>query len=239
MTAQVSAFHELDVDYDDMLAQRFYREVLLASFGSDELDDFDRFRRGLLAGAEVPTLATVAVGGGSEILGGIVGEIYASAETLLLAYLAVRPDIRARGIGTALVRHAVPRWRKRPDVHLAVAEVHDPRRWLGSGDAAEERLRFFEQVGARVLGVPFIQPALEPGRARVPGFLLLVFDADVGCEVSASRVARFVLNYYAVAEGAEPPFDPQLAELLALVEQRPKIPVYPIADFTRVPTLGF
>jgi GNAT superfamily N-acetyltransferase len=239
MTAGVAAFHELDVDYDDAVAERFYREVLVASFDSNELDDFDRFRHGLLGKAEVPTVATVAFGRDAEILGGIVGEIYASAETLLLAYLAVRPDIRSRGVGTALVRHAVPRWRKRSDVRLSVAEVHDPRRWLDPGDAAEERLRFFDRVGARVLGMPFIQPALEPGRSRVSGFLLLVFDSDLEHEVPAAQVARFVRHYYAVAEGAEPPFDPELAELLAVIEQKPGIPVYRVADYARAPSLGF
>jgi GNAT superfamily N-acetyltransferase len=239
MTTVVGAFQELDVDYDDTVAQRFYREVLAASFAADELDDFDRFRRGILGKAEVPTLATVALGRDAEILGGIVGEIYASAETLLLAYIAARPDIRAHGVGTALIREAIPRWRERSDVSLAVAEVHDPRQWTGSGDAAAERLRFFDRVGARVLGTPFVQPALKPGRSRVSGFLLLVFDPDLEREVPAARIARFVRQYYAVAEEAEPPFDPQLAELLAFIERKPEIPVYPIADYAKVPAYGF
>jgi GNAT superfamily N-acetyltransferase len=239
MTTGAATFHELDVDYDEALAQRLYREVLAVSFDTDELDDFDRFSRGLVGKAEVPTLATVALGHDSQVLGGIVGEIYASSKTLLLSYLAVRPDVRTHGIGAALVNHAVPRWRHRSECRLAVAEVHDPRRWSAPADAAEARLRFFERVGAHALGVPFVQPALEPGRSRVSGFLLLVFDSDHEREVPAAHVARFVRDYYAVAEGAVPPFDPQLAELLAFIEREPRIPVYPIADYARVPTLRF
>jgi hypothetical protein len=62
---------------------------------------------------------------------------------------------------------------------LAVAEIHDPRRWpnVASEDAAR-RLRFYERFGACVLDVPFVQLALANGRPRIPGFLLIALYVD-------------------------------------------------------------
>jgi GNAT superfamily N-acetyltransferase len=235
VTADVAVFRELDVDYDDAVLRSFYDDVLDVSFEEDELDDLDTFRCELRGEAEVQALATVAIGGGGRVLGGIVGEIYAQAETLLIAYLAIRPDIRARGIGSALVRYALPRWQARADVSLTVAEVHDPRHWREPSDAADDRVRFFGQAGALVLGIPFVQPALSPGRARIPGFLLVVFPTGAEREVPSAEVGRFVKEYYAVAEHVRPPFDVQLADLLAQIERRSAVPLYPIADYAKVP----
>ena len=169
-------------------------------------------------------LASVAVGSEGEVLGGVVGEVYATEGVLLLAYLAVHPDRRGGGIGTALMGHVAPRWYAHPAVRLAVGEVHDPRFWSDvEGDDPLSRLRLYDRLGARVLGVPFVQPALGADRARIPGFLLLAFHVDPAIEVElkggsgvpAGIVAGFVRRYYKQTEGAPDPADSELNELLA------------------------
>jgi hypothetical protein len=76
-----------------------------------------------------------------------------------------------------------------------------------------------------VLAVPFVQPALgQTGRVR--GFLLLVFHTDPsvsvrmdgGEAIRTEVVARLVRRFFEVAEGAWPPYDPELAGLLELIE---------------------
>jgi hypothetical protein len=51
-------------------------------------------------------------------------------------------------------------------------------------------------------------------------------------------VSRFVRRYYAAAEGAGEPYDPQLAQLLARIDERATIPLLAIADYGRVPLLA-
>lgn len=244
--SEVAAIRDLDVEPDGELLDRFYRDVLSVAFSPDELDDAAVFAAGVRGEGEAPVLASVAVGHDGAVLGGVVGELFPRERVLLLAYLAVRPDFRGRGIGTTLMEHVAPRWHTRPDVRLAVAEVHDPRRWSSvEGDAPLGRLRLFGRLGARVLGVPFVQPALGPGRPRVPGFLLLVFHVDGSVEIArgdASAVpsdllAGFVRSYYEQAEGARATDDAQLDGLLEAIEARPTIPLLPIAEYDRVPQL--
>jgi GNAT superfamily N-acetyltransferase len=217
--------------------------VLAVSFSADELDDEKVFADGVRDGG---TLASVALGADGSVLGGAVAEVYADERVLLLAYLAVRPDLRGRGIGTRLMEHVAPRWYARPDVLLAVAEVHDPRPWANvDGEDPVARLGLYERMGARVLGVPFVQPALGPDRARVPGFLLLAFHVDPSVElrenggsaIGADLVGRFVRRYYELAEGEPDPADAQLSALLARIEERPTIALLPISEYESVPLL--
>jgi GNAT superfamily N-acetyltransferase len=238
----VAAIRDLDVDPDEELVDRLYHDLLAVSFSADELDEAHAFADGVRRGG---TLVSVALGRDGAVLGGVVGEIFEREGVLVLAYLVVRPDLQGRGIGTMLMEH-VTRWYARPDVRLAVAEVHDPRRWSSvEGGAPLGRLRLFGRLGARVLGVPFVQPALGPGRARVPGFLLLVFHVDESVEieqdgvsaVSSELVAGFVRSYYDQAEGARASDDAQLDGLLEAIEERSTIPLLAIAEYDRVPQL--
>ncbi len=244
MSAAPLAFHDLDVDFDAELLARFHRDVLVPSFSEDELDDVEAMTRGLRGDGPARTLASVALEA-DELVGGVVGEVYEAEDVMLLAYLAARPGVRGRGIGSALIAHVAPRWY--PQVRLVVGEVHDPRRWPNAADEDPvSRLRFYDRIGARVLGVPFVQPALDADRERIEGFLLLAFHVDPAAEVHADGassirsdvVSRFVRRYYAAAEGAGEPYDPQLAQLLARIDEHATIPLLAIADYGRVPLLA-
>jgi GNAT superfamily N-acetyltransferase len=238
---------DLELDYDDALLRSFHRDVLAPSFSSDELDDVETLARALRGEGDTELLTTVAVADDGTVLGGVVGETYVREGVLLLSYLAVRPGLRGLGVGTELMEHVASRWYARPAVRLALAEVHDPRSWSGvEGDAPLRRLRLYERLGARVLGVPFVQPALSSDRARVPGFLLLAFHVDPSVElaqgshsaVRSDLVGSFVRRYFESVEGARPPYDPQLAQLLRQIEEPSSIRLLPIGEYDRVPPLA-
>ncbi len=232
---------------DDGLLRQFHRDVLEPSFDPDELASVGWIAEGLRGEGETDVLAHVALGPDGEVQGGIVAEIYRECGVLLIGYLAVRPDLRGRGIGTLLMREVAPRFYEDPRVVLAVGEVHDPRAWSGiAGEEPLARLRFFERVGGRVLGVPFIQPALWEGGARVPGFLLLVFHADPSVcierdgrtSISAVLVESFVRGYFESAEGPPRPADEQYASLVKRIRESPEIDVLPVSEYERVVPLS-
>ena len=233
-------FRELDVHPDPALLHRFYEDVLLQSFSPEELDDVDTMERGLRGDGETKVLATVALGHDKAPVGGIVGDLYSDERVLLLSYLAVLPDMRGRGTGSELIRHALGSWRARHECDLVVAEVHDPRAWQDiAGEDAESRLRFFGRAGARVLDVPFVQPALRLGADRVAGFLLLVMDAEAAKkEISSALVAHFVERYYQVAESATEPYDPTLTELLGRINAAETIRLLSVDEYEAIEPLG-
>ena len=168
---------ELHRDFDPQLLARLYREVLEPAFTASELEGIEPLASRLAAPGEPGSLVAVALGPDGELLGGLVADHDRECRVLLLSYLAVRPEARGRGIGSSLVRDVASNWYDGDEVLLAVAEVHDPRHWPDDA-AAEGRLRLFEKLGARVLGAPFVQPALHGDGERVGGFLLLAFHVD-------------------------------------------------------------
>jgi predicted N-acetyltransferase YhbS len=232
---------DLRTEPDDELLRRFYEEVLRPSFDDDELMELDSLADSLRSEDDPRSLASVVVDDAGRVVGGVVGELYEAESVLLLAYMAVRPGERDRGVGTELAQVVLPVWFADPRVALAVAEVHDPRFW--PNDEAEARLRLYDRLGGRVLGVPFVQPALGPDRERVRGFLLLVFYADPSVTVSVDGdeairtevVARFVRRYFEETEGARTPYDPELAGLLELIERDEVVPLLAIGEYGRVP----
>ncbi|HEX8051393.1 MAG TPA: GNAT family N-acetyltransferase [Thermoleophilaceae bacterium] len=229
-------YHDLHDDFDAGLAARFHEEVLAATFSRDELVSPESLAENLRAAT---ALVTIALDEQGSVLGGIVGDWFAEPHVLLISYLAVRPGLRGQAIGTELRARAVATWPEQRPIHLVVAEVHDPRRWQSEeGEASLARLRLFERFGGQLLDVPFVQPALEPGTERVRGFLLLVFHVDDriraggGEAVRAGPIATWIRQYYAMTEGAEPPYDPELAALLARVEASDSVRLMPLTAVT-------
>jgi ribosomal protein S18 acetylase RimI-like enzyme len=232
-------FRNLDVHPDSGLLHRFYRDVLLVSFSPEELDDVETIERGLRGDGETRVLASVALGHDMSPIGGIVGDLFADERVLLVSYLAVLPDQRGRGTGRELIKHALGSWKAKYAFDVVVAEVHDPRAWLDiAGEDAERRLRFFGRAGARVLDVPFVQPALRLGADRVTGFLLLALDAESTADLPSALIARFVERYYQLAEDAREPYDPTLTELLGRINARKTIRLLSVADYDTIRPLG-
>lgn len=235
---------DLGAEPDDRLLGEFHRLVLSPSFAVDELDPVATLASGLRGGGATDVRATVALDDRGAVVAGIVGEGFRGTGVLLISYLAVRPDRRGRGLGSRLMDEVASRWYREPGVLLVVGEAHDPRCWPETADEhPTDRLRLYDRLGARVLAVPFIQPALEPGSSRVPGFLLLAFhvapqvleDRGDGPTIPASLVLGFVREYYEVAEGPAPPDDRGRAALEDDIRHMGSIRVLPLAEYRRVP----
>lgn len=232
-----------DVEYVDSwhLAsgqlERLYDEVLNPSFPVDELVPRDQLLP-RLAQEDSGVCCRAAVDADGRVVAAIVADTFPAARVLLLGYLAVRSELRDRGIGTGLARDAVPRWIARYRPALAVAEVEDPRFYgdseaAGHGDASA-RMRLYDGLGGLILPVPYVQPALTAGAERVRNLLLMVFHAAPEvCRdqlLDPELLVRFLTDYFTVCEGATP-VDAEFTALLDACQSADGIPLVKPSEY--------
>jgi GNAT superfamily N-acetyltransferase len=186
----------------------FYDKVLAPSFDSAELVERAELL-GVLADPASETRGSIAFDGDGQIVGGIIGDWFARCRVMLISYLAARPGFRDRGIGKRLLADVLPAWTSQFGVVLTVAEVENPRFFQADechGDP-EARLRLYATaLGAKILDIPYFQPALTPGQPRVPNLFLMVFSADRSVmrednRIDAAPLRCFIEKYLADTEG--------------------------------------
>lgn len=202
--------------------------ILLPSFPASELASLPEFREGFASGLFLHEVAFDPAAG--TALGAAIGTAPSGVDdVILLTWLAVGQDGRGRGVGGALLDHAVSKWLSQFHPALIVGEVEDPRFHVGSpatGDP-QARLRFYLRHGARVIDTPFVMPLVAADAERVDHMLLLAFGGNA---ISASApagalgqaVERFVRRY---VESSPEPRDaqgrylPQVENMLARASQ--------------------
>lgn len=169
-----------------------------------------------------------------NLVGGLAGEWYPTCRIFLLDYLAVSPDFRGGGVGSALLRHGFERWSKELSPILILGEVEDPRQFHDTdfGDP-QRRFRLYGRLGARVLRLPYFQPALGPSGFRVHGLLLMVFvarsDAYTGpASVAGKPLECFIRQYVTECEGQLRDDDAELDRLLSACGHTDGVPLLPV-----------
>lgn len=208
----------------DPLVRQVYDAILRPSFDADELPSIEAVTG--VMGDQVDRLLVVAVDDEVPIGAALYSEDGSSVGKL--DYLAARPGIRSRGVGSALMGRLAAVWSDRPVVAV-LGEVHDPRFHAeGPDELPSARLRFYQRCGARLLDVPWVQPRLSPAGARVHHMLLVDLLADVGKPLSSERLARWVEGSYVAAEGVVPT-DPTYEALMARVLARDPVGLGAIA----------
>ena len=215
------------------LVPEFYRTVIVPSFPPDELQTEQELMDGLRSGR---SRVLIAVAAGGAMLGGAIGDYFPRSNVMVLSYLAVLGGGRGQGTGAAVLRAAKDAWTEELSPRLIVLEVEDPRTFTGSaafGDPAA-RVRFYERYGVRALPLPYLQPALGPGTARVPGLLLMVLggtDAPSGAgSVDGQHVASFLEEYFEEFEGPARPGDAELGLLLAACARPGGLPLMTVRE---------
>ncbi|WP_258725610.1 GNAT family N-acetyltransferase [Cellulomonas sp. NS3] len=187
-------------------------ELLRSTFRADELVSLAGLRAGYRGEAPHPSVVVLAGGAPVAVM---LAEWHVDHQVLLLAYLAVAPSMRGRGLGAHLVGDVLARWAAERDGALVLAEVDDPARWpgdAGHGDPVA-RLRFYGRLGARLVPLRYVQPALRASSGRVDGMLLLRLDR--GTDAPGDRIAAFLEENVVACEGAAALDDPQVAGLVA------------------------
>lgn len=230
-----------------------YDDVLVPSFPPVELDDretlLDHLRSGALRARGVVRDDRVVAGVATLVLPPGPHEPAGPAAALVL-YLAIAPGLRGGGLGGALLDDAVHDALDH-GADVVLVEVEHPGHHEASpehGDPAA-RLRFYARHGIRVLAVPYFQPALGPGRDRVPALLLGVLglsDAGVAARdsagspaaVRAEPVRTFLRRYLAWCEGSLSDDDAVRDLLGAVAGERVRAVAPDRIDLVPVGTLG-
>lgn len=220
-------------DDDGRFVPEFYRTVLMHSFPPDELDSLDNL---LVAVRSDASSILIAHGRDGGVVGGAIGDRFPDSNVMLLSYLAIRSDIRSGGVGSTLLRAALADWTRRYAPDLLLLEVEDPRYFAGSADHGDPvaRVRFYERFGARVLPLPYLQPALVPGLARVPKLMLMVIAGTLtqggATHVPGRSVEAFLTEYFSRCEGPCRADDEQLHRLLAAAGRPAGLPLLAVDD---------
>jgi len=216
-----------------------YDTILVRSFQPDELVDKTTF---LTYSTWGEVLLTEDAEGG--ITGAAVADHSSDTMVSVLEYLAVAPEHRGSGAGSALLTAAVERWRElvspgailaeieRPDVHDTTEQFGDPGR----------RLAFYERHGFKGLALPYYQPALTPEQQPVPDLILgvLVLDptwvSEDGTRFVEGARLEDVLRHRSpdAQEGEESAYD----ALLAATRNPDGIELVPLSQYLRIPRSG-
>lgn len=186
---------------------RLYEVIFEPSFPPDELLSSSVLRERLEDGTG-PILAAEDDDG--TLLGGAVGEWDAESRIMLLTYLAIRPGLRGRGVGSALLTAALEAWNSEFGPCVVLAEVEDPEHFSGGIEAHGDpvaRWRFYERHGGRVLDIPYFQAALRPDLRRVPHLMLTVlslapeFAGSAPDTVDPATLRTYLEGYQIACEG--------------------------------------
>lgn len=216
-----------------------YDTILVRSFQPDELVDKAAFMHHSTWGE---VLLTEDAEG--AVTGAAVADHSSDTRISVLEYLAVSPEHRGAGAGSALLTAAVERWRElvapgailaeieRPDVHDATEQFGDPGR----------RLAFYERHGFKGLAVPYYQPALTPEQQPVADLILgiLVLDPSWVSQdgtrfVEGPRLEDVLRRRSPDAQaGEESAYD----ALLAATRDPAGVELVPLSEYQRIPRSG-
>lgn len=211
-------------DADESILRAYYFDLMTPSFRPAELMTWAEVVAAVAAGA-VSGLVAVE---DSRPVAGLLLEEHLGGQVLMLSYLVVAPEARNRGLGGSLLRAAVGE-----ESRLVLAEIEDPR-FYGpderTGDPAR-RARFYEQIGSRLVPVPYVQPSLRPGSPRVENLLLITIPSALAprWSLDGALLTAFLDAYYSSCEGAAVLADDGYGSLRRAAS-RPVLDLAPLTD---------
>ena len=116
----------------------------------------------------------------------------------LLEYMAVTPERRNRGLGSALFKQTVVRAMTPPPQHASLPillEVDSDREACGDREMRTRRQQFYRRLGCvRVSGLHYILPL--PGQGPAPEMDLMLYSAEPVRQLSKRDLERWLRTVY-------------------------------------------
>ncbi len=211
---------------DDVLLDELYRKLFLPNFPDpDEHEDPRDWAPRLWGdrGSTEPVLHALVAGAELAspqrrvVMGFLLCEFYESSACGLLSYLAIDDRFRQQGLARELFERGIQALTDEAEstaraLRAVFGEIHDPEKFPASQDSFDPaaRLEVMKKLGAHLVPISYVQPALGPGLSRSDRLLLVTFPIngeDVG-SIDAEIVQDFLQELY-VALGVEnPELDP-------------------------------
>ncbi len=191
------------------LFRRAYRDVYLPAFPLENERESLEKMEALLKGA-VPEVDMVVVIAGqnldrsdtADIYAMSVGYYYREAKTGLLAYNAVAPEHRSKGLGRKMVESRIEAMkdlaaRDGAALEGVLIEVNDPAKIKPEDDSIDPatRIKIFEKWGAQKVPIPYVQPVLEPGGKSCDTLLLMSYAVD-GAHIKPGTLKKFLQSVF-------------------------------------------
>ena len=160
-----------------------------------------------------------AVDHGDRLLGGMIFELYRRSRCGLLTYLAVEPGCRRMGIGQRLIEASLTTLRRAADGDLRAvfSEVEDPDLVAASDPVTSprDRLAFFAAMGARRVGIDYVQPELSGGGGRARHLWLLCYQSSLDDGLRRDDLLAFLTEFYRALGTRDPEADGDFRSMTA------------------------
>lgn len=140
-----------------------------------------------------------------SVMGAIVVEYYRASDCILLTYIVTDSKYRKQGVARKLIAE-VSEYFKDKNLKAVFIEANDPAKTDASMESmnTEERLLFYKRVGAKIVDVPYSQPALGEGKEACECLLLLALPLVGQNEIKKETILRFLYEFYSAC-GVENP----------------------------------
>jgi GNAT superfamily N-acetyltransferase len=143
-----------------------------------------------------------------SVMGAIVVEHYRSSDCILLTYIVTDSKYRKQGIARRLIQQ-VSEYFKDKFLEAVFIEANDPERTDASMESmnTKERLLFYKRVGAKIVDVPYAQPALGEGKEACECLLLLALPLVGQNEIDKETIREFLYEFYSACKVEDPEKD--------------------------------
>lgn len=202
---------DITKDREDLmhLLDRAYHDIYVPAFPDpDERESLEKFKRGIREEIPGVNIAVNILGENlndkdKAVIKGIsVGYYYQNQNVGLLAYNAIAPEAREKGLGKIMVQsrinslknYAAAIGKKIDGVFI---EVNDPQKVAPENDSMNpaDRVGIFTKWGARKVPIPYVQPPVDKDSVYCDYLLLLNYPVD-GRYAPASAVEQYLRGIY-------------------------------------------
>jgi len=187
-----------------------YKELYIKAFPDiDEREEFEVILQRVYGEKQpndphsIMILATT-IGKEIEVTGGLIADWYEKSRAIHLIYLATDEKYRGKGIAKKLIYEGVPRikeWIKREtgiDIQNVFFESNNPEKTKNDNFDTVTRLKIFSKFGAKLINIPYVQPALDAEKKEVDNlYLLSLTQFNVKKDkISANDIISFLKDFY-------------------------------------------